>query len=274
MRDFLYSEIAAVHGIPNVPDDPKLAIEAGKGLCENLLEPLRETFGHITIRSAFRSTTVNGYGNEHGFPCASNEKNYASHIWDHRDKNDIMGATACIVVPWFLDYPGYRDSKDWRPLAWFIHDKLPYSEMEFYPLNAAFNLTWREKEPRRDIRMCAGWACDAARLGKGYGSQILTKPGYDNHEGDHSEHYRGSPASRRRSNSGTGESMTRNSPHWHGDAPLPVPLATRIECLDTGAFPGPGRIRSHRGTVGAHPAGRVSPPCRPPRHCERMSSIG
>ena len=193
MRDFLYSEIAAVHGIPNVPDDPKLAIQAGKGLCENLLEPLRRIFGHITIRSAFRSTTVNRYGNEHGFPCASNEKNYASHIWDHRDKNDIMGATACIVVPWFLDYPGYRDSKDWRPLAWFIHDKLPYSEMEFYPLNAAFNLTWREKEPRRDIRMCAGWACDAARLGKGYGSQILTKPGYDNHEGDHSEHYQRFP---------------------------------------------------------------------------------
>ena len=26
MRDFLYSEIAAVHGIPNVPDCPELAI--------------------------------------------------------------------------------------------------------------------------------------------------------------------------------------------------------------------------------------------------------
>ena len=193
MRDFLYSEIAAVHGIPNVPDCPELAIEAGRGLCEQLLEPLRDIFGHITIRSAFRSTTVNGYGNEHKLNCAKNERNFARHIWDYRDADGCMGATACIVVPWFLEYPAYRESEDWRPLAWFIHDKLPYSEMEFYPLNAAFNLTWREKEPRRVIGMCSGWACDVARLGKGYGSRTLTKPGFDNHEGDHSEHYRGFP---------------------------------------------------------------------------------
>ena len=168
-------------------------IEAGKGLCDQLLEPLRDIFGHITIRSAFRSTTVNGYGNEHKLDCASNKSNFARHIWDHRDADGCMGATACIVVPWFLEYPAYRDNEDWRPLAWFIHDKLPYSEMEFYPKYAAFNLTWREKEPRRDIRMCSGWACHAARLGDGYGRRILTKPGFDNHEGNNSEHYRGFP---------------------------------------------------------------------------------
>ena len=196
MRDFLYSETAAVHGIPNVPDDPALAIEAGKGLCGHLLEPLRDVFGHITIRSAFRSTTVNGYGNKHKLNCAGNERNFAGHIWDHRDKDGIMGATACIVVPWFLDYPGYRDSKDkaWWPLAWFIHDnrdKLPYSEMQFFYQNAAFNLTWREKEPRHEIRATTG--CADARDGGGCSPQILTKPGYDNHEGDHGEHYQGFP---------------------------------------------------------------------------------
>ena len=41
--------------------------------------------------------------------------------------------------------------------------------------------------------LLACWACDVARLGKGYGSRTLTKPGCDNHEGDHSEHYRGFP---------------------------------------------------------------------------------
>ena len=65
--------------------------------------------------------------------------------------------------------------------------------MEFYPKYAAFNLTWREKKRRRVIGMCSGWACDVARLGKGYGSRTLTKPGCDNHEGDHSEHYQGFP---------------------------------------------------------------------------------
>ena len=30
MRDFLYSEIANFHGLPNIPDEPDLAITAGK----------------------------------------------------------------------------------------------------------------------------------------------------------------------------------------------------------------------------------------------------
>ena len=40
MRDFLHSEIAAMTGMPNLPDDPDLAIAAGRKLCECLLEPL------------------------------------------------------------------------------------------------------------------------------------------------------------------------------------------------------------------------------------------
>ena len=41
MRDFLHSEIAALHELPNIPDDPTLAIAAGRCLCEQLLEPLQ-----------------------------------------------------------------------------------------------------------------------------------------------------------------------------------------------------------------------------------------
>lgn len=37
MRDMLYSEIANHYGIPNIPDDPELAIVAGTRLCEELL---------------------------------------------------------------------------------------------------------------------------------------------------------------------------------------------------------------------------------------------
>src|SRR5262249_3116856 len=47
MRDFLFSEIAAIEGLSNLPDDPELAIAAGRGLCENLLEPLQATFGRM-----------------------------------------------------------------------------------------------------------------------------------------------------------------------------------------------------------------------------------
>ena len=64
MRDMLYSEVANFHGMANVPDDPDLAIEVGRRLCEKILEPLKETFGHINIRSAFRSSKINGFCNE------------------------------------------------------------------------------------------------------------------------------------------------------------------------------------------------------------------
>ena len=152
MRDFLYSEVAAAHGIANVPDDAQLAIKAGIGLCENLLEPLRATFGHVTIRSAFRSSNVNGFAARQGdMNCASNEANFAHHIWDHRDADGCMGATACIVIPWFVDWLETHPGHDWRALAWFIHDHLCYSKMVFFPRNAALNLTWRCGSPKREI---------------------------------------------------------------------------------------------------------------------------
>ena len=49
MRDFLYSEISNFYGVPNIPENPELAIEVGKRLCEELLEPLNATFGRIAI---------------------------------------------------------------------------------------------------------------------------------------------------------------------------------------------------------------------------------
>ena len=183
MRDFLYSEVSAAHGIPNVPDNAELAVTAGKGLCENLLEPLRSIFGHVVIRSAFRSAVVNGYCHEHEMGCANNKENYAKHIWDHRDDKRRIGATACIVIPWFIDSDLYKEPQDWHPLAWFIHDKLPYSRMVFFPNNAAFNLTWHDNSPDRYIRSMFGPK-----------PRVLTKLGTDNHEGDHSKHYPGFPS--------------------------------------------------------------------------------
>ena len=51
MRDFLHSEIGTIHAIPNISDDPGLAFQCGRALCETLLDPLEETFGRIFIRS-------------------------------------------------------------------------------------------------------------------------------------------------------------------------------------------------------------------------------
>ena len=143
MRDFLYSEVAEVHGIANVPDNAELAITSGRALCRNLLEPLRHVFGHITIRSGFCSVNVNGYCNCHDMACSANKASRANHIWDHKDGDGFMGATVCIVIPEFVDWLEENPGRDWRILAWFIHDHLPYSEMVFFNRNGTVNLTWR-----------------------------------------------------------------------------------------------------------------------------------
>lgn len=74
MRDFLYSEISQIEGIPNIPDDPDLAILAGTALCENVLEPIQAQLGHISIRSAYRSCAVNAKGaeNKNQYNCSRN----------------------------------------------------------------------------------------------------------------------------------------------------------------------------------------------------------
>lgn len=176
MREFLYSEIATIAGIPNIPDDPDLAIAAGTRLCEDLLEPLQDIFGRVAIRSAYRSCDVNAYGNTHKLNCASNEKNFGHHIWDRLDADGHMGATACIVLPWFAQR--YENGANWQELAWWIHDHLPYSEMMFFPKRAAFNIQWHER-PSRTIYSHV--------TPRGH----LTKPGKANHEGDHRAAYVG-----------------------------------------------------------------------------------
>ena len=170
MCDFLFSDIAAMHGLANVPDDPELAIAAGARLCEELLEPLQDRFGRLAIRSAYRSCQVNALGNERGFNCARNEANYAGHIWDRRDANGNMGATACVVIPAFWD--AFQQDGDWQKLAWWIHDQLPYSTLYFFPKFWAVNITWNEKPERRIDSYTAPKGC-------------LTKPGMASHEGCH-----------------------------------------------------------------------------------------
>jgi hypothetical protein len=176
MRDMLYSEIANFHCIQNIPDHPEVAIEAGRRLCEELLEPLQERFGRISVRSAYRSPEVNRFGSEKGLGCARNEVNRAAHIWDHRDAEGRLGATACIVVNAFVDY--YGRTGNWQAMAWWVHDHLPYNRMTFFSELAAFNLNWREVPERR----IESWI-------DGRGRKLLTKPGAPGHNGSHAEIY-------------------------------------------------------------------------------------
>ena len=186
MRDMLYSEVASIHGLRNVPDDPALAVEVGAKLCTNLLEPLHTAFGHVSIRSAFRSARVNSCGEKYG-NVARTKWNHARHVWDRLDEEDEKGkkgATASVVIPWFVDYLEERPDMSWKAMAWWIHDHLDYSEVTFFHNRrfnyAAFNIRWHQTELRRSIRSAVHGVLTSPR-----------KPGHASR--DHAAEYPGFP---------------------------------------------------------------------------------
>ncbi|MFT7595724.1 MAG: hypothetical protein ACI8R4_003055 [Paracoccaceae bacterium] len=146
MRDFLYSEIGNFHQKQNLPENPDLVIETGRAFCQTLLDPLEETFGRVAVRSGYRSPSLNRFGNENRLNCARNDYPLECHIWD-RGQGDDRVAGASVVIPWFADQ--YDKGRDWRDLAWWLHDHLDYSDIWFFPKLCAFNLTWRALPLRR-----------------------------------------------------------------------------------------------------------------------------
>lgn len=140
MRQFLYSEIAVAFGVVNIPDNVQLAIEAGTKLCELVLEPIVAEFGSIVVRSGFRSAKLNALGHAHGLNCASNERNYARHIWDHPDAKGNMGAVACIVIPAFND--GTAKFTTQQELKTHLLDRLPCHRIKFFAKDNALNVGW------------------------------------------------------------------------------------------------------------------------------------
>jgi hypothetical protein len=179
MREMLYSEVANFHCKSNFPEDPDLAIAAGEKLCQLVLEPLRRGFGHITVRSAYRSPSLNHFCSERykagdkACFCSDNEYNRARHIWDLRDADGFLGATASVVVPAYLDF--YARTGDHKPLAWWICDNVPdYADLAFYPTQCAFNIRWYEGSSDKEIRR---WTPDS--------NEVLTRRDMDNFAGDH-----------------------------------------------------------------------------------------
>jgi len=193
MREMLCSEVANFHGMPNMPVDPDLAVHVGTQIAETLLEPLTSAFGHIAVRSAYRSPTLNQFCHDRhreltakgitdgAYYCSDNTYSASRHIWDLRDGDGFCGGTVSLVIPWFLS--AYEQTGDVRPLAWWIRDNLPgYAEVIFFPWLAAFNIRWYEGAPTKAI-----WIDD------GKDEHLLTRPGMDDFDGDHGDRYPGFP---------------------------------------------------------------------------------
>ncbi|TPH13941.1 peptidase M15 [Litorilituus lipolyticus] len=143
MREFLYSEISIANNISNLPDNLAIAVEAGTQLCEQVLEPIQKAWGRLYIRSGYRSSKVNEFGNKNNMNCASNASNFGAHIWDIADNEGFIGASACVVIPKFLPY--FQKAGDWPSLAWWLHENIPnYTDICFFNNNAAFNIRWSQ----------------------------------------------------------------------------------------------------------------------------------
>ncbi|MBL6750489.1 MAG: hypothetical protein ISP90_08195 [Nevskia sp.] len=185
MRDMLYSEVGNFCCVPNYPDDPDTAIEAGRQLCQCILEPMKAAFGHVAIRSAFRSCRLNAFAHELfkagdvSAWAADNAYNAARHAWDQRDPAGHMGATATVVIPAYVDY--YQQTSDWRSLAWWIRDHVPaHDEVIFFEQLAAFNIRWYEGAGERKISFMRPAP---------FSEEVLTAADLEGFQGDHSHLY-------------------------------------------------------------------------------------
>ncbi|KSV75198.1 hypothetical protein N185_17615 [Sinorhizobium sp. GW3] len=183
MREMLYSEVGNLYGVPNIPEDPDVAVKIGSRLAQEVLEPLRKAFGHISIRSAYRSPTLNNYCYERfksgdtACWCISNQDNAAQHIWDWRDEAGFFGATATVVIPGYIPY--YEKTGDRTPLAWWIKDNIPdYAEVFFFRHLCAFNIRWYEGPSDKAI-----WYLDPPQR------ELILRSGQPDFEGNHSHLY-------------------------------------------------------------------------------------
>ncbi len=61
-----------------------------------------------------------------------------------------MAASAPAPLSWCPGSPiAMRPGADWRGMAWWIHDHLPYAHLQFFPKLAAFNIQWHERPTRQ-----------------------------------------------------------------------------------------------------------------------------
>ena len=148
MRDFLYSEIANLHGLAEPARRPR---PGDRRRPEAVRASARTAAGDV--RAAGDPVGLSRPGGQRlrqrAFPELRLERTQsrapylgsAQRGWRHR-RDGQLGRALAGRPP--------RSGATWQAMAWWIHDHLPYSELQFFPKLAAFNIGWHEK-PRRRI---------------------------------------------------------------------------------------------------------------------------
>lgn len=134
MADMLYAPEAAEHGIPNIPDNLDLAVIAGRGLAEQVLEVLVATFGAVRIREGYLSSDL--YNRELQLGHFVD----APRVWDRFDEEARVHAGATVVVPWLTDHD--RPNEATNAMILLMHSNLRVSEVERRKHLGVLRIVW------------------------------------------------------------------------------------------------------------------------------------
>lgn len=96
LRDFLFSIESSVLGFSNYPEHPQLVIDAGRAICEKVLEPIHAQFGRPALTFGYMSRQTI----EFGMTDAERDTNPHSsnpHNWDRQTWGDEVYARVDIL---------------------------------------------------------------------------------------------------------------------------------------------------------------------------------
>jgi hypothetical protein len=139
LSDFLYSDDACRFGIKNypmfeLPYTPE--IEGIKGLCNHILDPVVEEFGHTSITFAYCGTDLWRF-------WKGEKAKLEGNLHTFRPAPGGIGGAADICVH------GQRDP---RVVANWIKYHCPYDRIILYPNSEILCVAWTEREPRYEYK--------------------------------------------------------------------------------------------------------------------------
>jgi hypothetical protein len=135
LSDFLYSEAAAKKGIANVPPTfDGMEVESIKKLCENILDPVVDRFGAISITYGYVSPALH----KATFPGSKPSIHNCSP-----SGGAYLGA-AC-------DFQHHNTEVSHRDILFWIADNCTYDRLILYPGSTIICVAWSDK-PRSHCR--------------------------------------------------------------------------------------------------------------------------
>jgi hypothetical protein len=148
VSDFLYSEDAMLHGIPNVPSSlDGDEVEGMCGLCKHILDPIVDQFGSVSITFGYCSVQLWKFWYKDG---STND------LHTFRSQRGVLGGAVDITI---------HRHPDPRPVMNWVRDNCIYDRVIVYPGSRILCVAWTSK-PRYQ---CKEWV---------FGDRLGDRPQY------------------------------------------------------------------------------------------------